>query len=854
MFLPNVFKTAKKCLLSRDCQRITVVALLILLCAGATWYSRYILHGEGVFSHLCYVPIALAGFWWGRRGVWVGVLLGALLIASHFLPVLGPLPWEDVLRSMMFIAVGLTVGLLRERALRSETNLRETRDYLDSLIRHANAPIIVWDREGRITRFNHAFERLAGYAASEVIGRELLVLFPEASRDESLQKIARTLDGEYWESVEIPILRKDGETRLALWNSANIYAPDGKTLVATIAQGTDITARKQVEEALRESEVKHRLLLSSIQSPVLALNEDMTILYCNDAYAEFVGKPLTELEGESLLALFPYSAYLKVLETGKAHEAEGSLGDRYLHARVYRTPWGILSIAEDITERRQAEEALRRRLEELTALHAVAIAGAKATSLDALIERATEVIGNILHPDNFGVGLLDETAGTLRIHPSYRGSQDPQDCVIPLGQGVTGRVAATGQLERISDVTREPAYRDVDPDIRSELCVPLKVGQRVIGVINAESSRRDAFSEADERLMMTFAGQLATAIEKVRLFEAERRRAQEAETLRQAGAAVAATLQQDEAIERILQELARVVPHDSASVQLLREGYLEIVGGRGWSDLAAVVGLRFPVPGDNPNTTVIQQRRPHILTDAPAAYAIFCEEPHTRIRSWLGVPLIVHDQVIGMLAVDSAQPNHFTPDHARLVAAFADQVAIAIENARLFKEVQQLAITDSLTGLFNRRHFFELAKREFDSARRYQRPLSALMLDADHFKRVNDTYGHATGDEVLRVIAGRCQDNLRQTDVLGRYGGDELAFLLPETDLVNAQMVAEKLRQQIAQSAIDTGRAAVTITASLGIGLLDEGCADLDALLQRADQALYAAKGAGRNCVRVWQS
>ncbi|MDE3090875.1 MAG: PAS domain S-box protein [Chloroflexota bacterium] len=135
---------------------------------------------------------------------------------------------------------------------RTEETLRETRDYLDNLLGYANAPIIVWDPKFRITRFNHAFERLTGYTADEVIGQELAFLFPEASRDESLGKIALTLSGEYWESVEIPILRKDGESRLALWNSANIHAADGKTLLATIAQGQDFTERKRAEEALKK--------------------------------------------------------------------------------------------------------------------------------------------------------------------------------------------------------------------------------------------------------------------------------------------------------------------------------------------------------------------------------------------------------------------------------------------------------------------------------------------------------------------------------------------------------------------------------------------------------------------------
>ena len=133
---------------------------------------------------------------------------------------------------------------------KAEEALQETHDYLDKLINYANAPIIVWDPKFRVTRFNNAFERLTGYTSDEVIGQDLNMLFPQASRKESLNKIERTLSDKYWESVDIPILCKNGRIRLALWNSANIYAEDGTTLLATIAQGQDITERKKAEEQL----------------------------------------------------------------------------------------------------------------------------------------------------------------------------------------------------------------------------------------------------------------------------------------------------------------------------------------------------------------------------------------------------------------------------------------------------------------------------------------------------------------------------------------------------------------------------------------------------------------------------
>lgn len=138
----------------------------------------------------------------------------------------------------------------------AEVALRETRDYLENLIDHANAPIIVWDRERRITLFNHASECLTGYAADKVIGQEVYMLFPEEKRDESISRIASALAGEYWESVEIPILCKDGDLRIVLWNSSNMYAEDGKTLLATIAQGIDITDRMRAAEEKKKLEAQ----------------------------------------------------------------------------------------------------------------------------------------------------------------------------------------------------------------------------------------------------------------------------------------------------------------------------------------------------------------------------------------------------------------------------------------------------------------------------------------------------------------------------------------------------------------------------------------------------------------------
>jgi PAS domain S-box-containing protein len=179
---------------------------------------------------------------------------------------------------------------------RVDKALCETRNYLDNLIQHANAPIIVWDPQLKITRVNHAFEHLTGYYAAEVIGGELRLLFPASSRTDSLQKIAATLSGEHWDSVEIPILRQDSGVRVVLWNSANIYAEDSQTLLATIAQGQDITERIQVEDALRESEKRYSDLFHNNHEVMFLIDpDDGKIVEANPAACSFYGYDRQEL-------------------------------------------------------------------------------------------------------------------------------------------------------------------------------------------------------------------------------------------------------------------------------------------------------------------------------------------------------------------------------------------------------------------------------------------------------------------------------------------------------------------------------------------------------------------------------
>jgi diguanylate cyclase (GGDEF)-like protein/PAS domain S-box-containing protein len=190
----------------------------------------------------------------------------------------------------------------------------------------------------------------------------------------------------------------------------------------------------------------------------------------------------------------------------------------------------------------------------------------------------------------------------------------------------------------------------------------------------------------------------------------------------------------------------------------------------------------------------------------------------------------------------------------RLRYAGEDALLAAIVDVTAQKQVRddllQQATHDALTGLFNRRHVEDLLRNEVDRAQRHARPLAVAMLDADHFKIINDTYGHPTGDDVLRVISERCRKTLRANDVLGRYGGEEFVIVFPETNLDEAGAVAERLRAAVAANPIKVGDHKLDVTVSIGVAAYAPGN-DVERLIERADAALYSAKQDGRNLVRA---
>ena len=219
-------------------------------------------------------------------------------------------------------------------------------------------------------------------------------------------------------------------------------------------------------------------------------------------------------------------------------------------------------------------------------------------------------------------------------------------------------------------------------------------------------------------------------------------------------------------------------------------------------------------------------------------------------RATVSFPLIVAGSTVGVLGVKTAGIE-MPDDRRRIIETASALLAVSVKNAQLFREVKENSVKDALTSCFTKTHSLEVVDAELRRARRSQTPVTMIMFDIDHFKEVNDRYGHLCGDAVLSAIGKRMKEVLRGSDLKCRYGGDEFLVLLPETPLHGARRVADTLRREIAERPVPWSGEALTITASFGLAQTMPGEVNVQAVIARADQALYRAKDDGRNCVRI---
>ncbi len=311
--------------------------------------------------------------------------------------------------------------------------------------------------------------------------------------------------------------------------------------------------------------------------------------------------------------------------------------------------------------------------------------------------------------------------------------------------------------------------------------------------------------------------------------------------------ALNSTLDPDQVFDRILENLKRVLECDSANILQIEGSEVRVVRSMRDQHTGKIFALsQMPVLEQIARTAA-----PAVLADVREHPGWSALPPTDWIQSYMAAPVIIQNEVFGFISLNSATPGFYSEEQLERLRAFADHAALAVQNARLYAKVTELATTDTLTGLYNRRHFIELTNLEIARARRYNTPLSAVMFDLDRYKKINDRYGHQVGDQVLVEIAKLCQANLRSVDIACRYGGDEMTIVLPNIHLEQATQFAERLRGLISDLRIPVGEKMIKITASIGVATFQPEDGSLEDLLANADRALYRAKQ-GRNRIAVY--
>ncbi len=369
--------------------------------------------------------------------------------------------------------------------------------------------------------------------------------------------------------------------------------------------------------------------------------------------------------------------------------------------------------------------------------------------------------------------------------------------------------------------------------------IPLVLEKKKIGVLRADNffSKR-AMKETHIKNIMKCAGTFSTGIHNSQEFGHNRRQVNKLMTLTRIGTAIATNLRMEDILEQALASLVKDLGYDRAQIYLLEDDARTIyqnlsIDFRGYFRTSENTSAITPLV-----TTLLGEDKPSIISRKFSSSLIAY------------VPIVSKGKKTGILIVD----NLFTrqtmmADDLSFISIFANHLATVIENSRLFERVEKLSITDSLTGLFNHRYFYDRLGEEISRANRFNTPLTLIMMDIDYFKKFNDAFGHQMGDTVLRAVSRIILSNIRSIDVASRYGGDEIGIILSETDSAGAQKIAERIRAGIEKHLFKIGRKQTHVTVSIGLVTYPNDATLKSELVRKADLALYWIKNNGRNGV-----
>jgi diguanylate cyclase (GGDEF)-like protein len=462
--------------------------------------------------------------------------------------------------------------------------------------------------------------------------------------------------------------------------------------------------------------------------------------------------------------------------------------------------------------------------------------------LDEVLQTILGIARDYFHLQNVAIMLLDQDTQELYVRRQIGWDEGQDKLRIPVGNGITGTAALKKRPIYSPDVSKDSRYHKSTDTTRSELAVPLMVRDKVVGVLDCQSDKLNHFDSDTVDLLMLFSTQASMALQNARLHALERQRASQLEAINAIAKQMTAALDLNELLSKVCLLMREAFQVSNVCVLVKDDDELVLRASQGGLTPRTPEGGRLPA-NSGPWGQALESGKTVTENDTFSAK----EALHLETASRMCIPLVSFGQSLGVLVLSSDRKNAFSAAELSPLESVADICATAIQNSQYVERVKQLAYLDGLTGIFNRR-FFELRiAEEIERARRFGTGLGVIMIDIDQFKRLNDEFGHLLGDEVLRQVSSILHRQLRKIDVVCRYGGEEFAVLLPETNCEYSLGVAEKLRRMVEAWQFPGVPRAVTISA--GAASFPEHGTSRDELVSAADAGLYAAKQTGRNRV-----
>jgi len=459
-----------------------------------------------------------------------------------------------------------------------------------------------------------------------------------------------------------------------------------------------------------------------------------------------------------------------------------------------------------------------------------------------------------------------ETGKGFRLHKWEGGDlrEIRDQSVIAEGEGVIGFAIKERRLYNARHLKADPGslgYCTRAVRVESLIVKPLMnrlIEQAPIqGVLIVDSLKPEAFNEEDEQLFSRMADQVLEAIHNLREHQSIQSHARDLDTLAAVSESLGSKLELDHRLVTMAEKIKEIIPYDHCFIFLVEAGErnAELKVVRGFSD-DRLAGQTIPLH-EGFLSLLVKRRKPIMKVDLherQRGNGVFPRDTGIRLRpaSFMGLPMIVQDRVIGIFAITSQKPGAFDQRHLEFLRMLCSQAAVSIADAKLHDEVNRLATTDGLTGVANHRRFQERLNDEFERQARESGRFTLVMIDVDHFKKINDRFGHPAGDRVLNQIAGVLVKTVRKIDVVARYGGEEFGVILLNSGAKESFQLAERIRKAVEGLSPMINGEPLKITISLGMAVYPDDAPDRQTLIERADQALYAAKNGGRNQTCVY--